>query len=57
MNERSYIFTIVATIFLPLSFFTGLMGIATALKTLTPKAYGDQLSHDVLNMEKGSHSP
>jgi len=27
MNERSYIFTIVATIFLPLGFFTGLMGI------------------------------
>jgi zinc transporter len=27
MNERSYIFTVVATIFLPLSFFTGLMGI------------------------------
>ncbi|TDG13921.1 zinc transporter ZntB [Seongchinamella unica] len=27
MNERSYIFTVVATIFLPLGFFTGLMGI------------------------------
>jgi zinc transporter len=27
INERSYLFTIVATIFLPLSFFTGLMGI------------------------------
>ena len=27
MNKRSYIFTIVATIFLPLGFFTGLMGI------------------------------
>jgi zinc transporter len=27
LNERSYIFTIVATIFLPLGFFTGLMGI------------------------------
>jgi zinc transporter len=27
MNKRSYVFTVVATIFLPLSFFTGLMGI------------------------------
>ncbi len=27
MNERSYIFTIVATIFLPLGFFTGLLGV------------------------------
>ena len=27
MNERTYLFTVVATIFLPLSFFTGLMGI------------------------------
>jgi len=27
MNERSYVFTVVATIFLPLGFFTGLMGI------------------------------
>jgi len=27
LNERSYVFTVVATIFLPLSFFTGLMGI------------------------------
>lgn len=27
MNERTYIFTIVATLFLPLGFFTGLMGI------------------------------
>jgi zinc transporter len=27
MNQRSYIFTVVATIFLPLGFFTGLMGI------------------------------
>jgi zinc transporter len=27
INERSYVFTVVATIFLPLSFFTGLMGI------------------------------
>lgn len=27
MNQRSYVFTVVATIFLPLSFFTGLMGI------------------------------
>jgi zinc transporter len=27
INERSYIFTVVATIFLPLGFFTGLMGI------------------------------
>jgi len=30
INERSYIFTVVATIFLPLSFFTGLMGINVA---------------------------
>ncbi|RLQ23030.1 zinc transporter ZntB [Seongchinamella sediminis] len=30
MNERSYIFTVVATIFLPLGFFTGLMGINVA---------------------------
>ena len=27
MNQRSYVLTIVAAIFLPLSFFTGLMGI------------------------------
>jgi zinc transporter len=27
MNQRSYVFTVVATIFLPLGFFTGLMGI------------------------------
>jgi zinc transporter len=27
MNERTYLFTVVATIFLPLGFFTGLMGI------------------------------
>ena len=27
MNARSYVFTVVATIFLPLGFFTGLMGI------------------------------
>ena len=27
MNKRSYVFTVVATIFLPLGFFTGLMGI------------------------------
>ncbi len=27
MNERTYVFTVVATIFLPLGFFTGLMGI------------------------------
>jgi len=27
MNRRSYVFTVVATIFLPLGFFTGLMGI------------------------------
>ncbi len=27
MNERSYLFTVVATIFLPLNFFTGLIGI------------------------------
>jgi zinc transporter len=27
LNERSYVFTVVATIFLPLGFFTGLMGI------------------------------
>lgn len=27
MNQRSYIFTVVATIFLPLGFFTGLLGI------------------------------
>jgi zinc transporter len=27
MNQRSYLFTVVATIFLPLGFFTGLMGI------------------------------
>jgi zinc transporter len=27
MNKRSYVFTVVATVFLPLGFFTGLMGI------------------------------
>jgi zinc transporter len=27
LNQRSYVFTVVATIFLPLGFFTGLMGI------------------------------
>lgn len=27
MNERIYVFTVVATLFLPLGFFTGLMGI------------------------------
>ena len=27
MNQRSYVFTVVATIFLPLGFFTGLLGI------------------------------
>jgi zinc transporter len=27
MNQRSYIFMVVATLFLPLSLFTGLMGI------------------------------
>jgi zinc transporter len=27
MNQRTYVFTIIATLFLPLGFFTGLMGI------------------------------
>ncbi len=27
MNKRAYVFTVVATIFLPLGFLTGLMGI------------------------------